>query len=452
MPTTTEPTAAPLRCHLLIGPPASGKSTLAAVLAELVGGRVLSTDAIRAELFGDAAIQGPWGEVEALLHQRIREAVAQGIPVIIDATNARRPYRLAITQALALPAPVQWIGWWLTTPLEQCLAWDQARERQVGPEVIQRSHGFLNPTRSRTRDGAPVALSMQKLLKRFKEEGFACLETLNPIENSDLRAYCHQKLKRIDRTTQTTQNRLQNTVKLHRHSRLLDLERLLYLIRLLLEFPGVEFYDFTKDTPEELSLDLARLQSSFCFQRDAPFPAPEDATFAVRAAFVLARRHGPCYGEVQAVEEDLDWLLHQGFTLARTATRAIEPGDASEVVYQAMDAKAGFPQAADQRVFQRQLGLLRYLIQNPFEAPDESIEETASLRQHLLNRLSSIEGVDYSQKRIGYEFRGDATTASTNSDGTNRGQGRRSPEMSNLDKDIELLITGYGFRNLLGSH
>jgi predicted kinase len=49
-----------LRCHLLIGPPASGKTTLAAVLAELVGGQVLSTDAIRTELYGDAAIQGAW--------------------------------------------------------------------------------------------------------------------------------------------------------------------------------------------------------------------------------------------------------------------------------------------------------------------------------------------------------------------------------------------------------
>ena len=47
MPTSAEP--APLRCHLLIGPPASGKTTLATVLAELVVGQVLSTDAIRAE-------------------------------------------------------------------------------------------------------------------------------------------------------------------------------------------------------------------------------------------------------------------------------------------------------------------------------------------------------------------------------------------------------------------
>ncbi len=38
---------------------------------------MLSTDLIRAELFGDAGVQGPWDEIRALL-QRLREAVAAG--------------------------------------------------------------------------------------------------------------------------------------------------------------------------------------------------------------------------------------------------------------------------------------------------------------------------------------------------------------------------------------
>ncbi|MFN7678189.1 MAG: AAA family ATPase, partial [Cyanobacteriota bacterium] len=118
-------TPVPLRCHLLIGPPASGKTTLAGVLADLTGAVVLSTDVVRAEWMGAAADQRPWRPSAALLHQRARAAVAAGAPALRDATHARRPWRLAITQALSLPAPVEWIGWWLYTPLSTCLQWNQ---------------------------------------------------------------------------------------------------------------------------------------------------------------------------------------------------------------------------------------------------------------------------------------------------------------------------------------
>ena len=63
---------APVRCHLLIGPPASGKTTLAPRLAPLLAPRgppalVLCTDRLRAEVFGDAAVQGAWSEIQERL-------------------------------------------------------------------------------------------------------------------------------------------------------------------------------------------------------------------------------------------------------------------------------------------------------------------------------------------------------------------------------------------------
>jgi predicted kinase len=496
----------PLRCHLLIGPPASGKTTLAAVLAELVGGRVVSTDAIRAELFGDASIQGPWSEVETTFHAWIREAVAEGVPVIIDATHAQRPWRLAITQGLTLPAPVQWIGWWLTTPLKQCLAWDQARVRQVGAEVIKRIHGYLpeaeyipDPSFLKKLDREPsqrdgklakqAKVFLDKKCGSFREEGFAYIAALNPALIPDLAVYCSEVLnKTIDRSIQAGNNRRQNMVLLHRYSMLLDQERLLFLIRLLLQFPGVEFYDHAMDHPRVLRGEINQLRQSFCYQPDTPLPDPKEATFARRAAFVLARRHGPCYGDVAAVEGDLEWLWEQGFASAFTVEQAIEPGPASELAFSAMDGGAGFPQAADRRIFQRQLGLLRYLIQNPFDAPDETTaldpelrlegrkvtssttasiqapaqrgnellpkpraqRQSASIRLHLLERLRQIEGVDYRSRRKAYgSARSGAAlevkATSAVDDGT------QNQQLSTLDKDIELLITGYGFRNLLSS-
>ena len=36
-----------LRCHLLIGPPASGKTSIAKILAPILKAEIISTDAIR---------------------------------------------------------------------------------------------------------------------------------------------------------------------------------------------------------------------------------------------------------------------------------------------------------------------------------------------------------------------------------------------------------------------
>jgi len=47
----------PLRCHLLIGPPGSGKTTTTALLAQLLDAELFSTDLIREQLYGDPMIQ-----------------------------------------------------------------------------------------------------------------------------------------------------------------------------------------------------------------------------------------------------------------------------------------------------------------------------------------------------------------------------------------------------------
>ncbi|NDG74811.1 MAG: ATP-binding protein [Synechococcaceae bacterium WB8_1B_136] len=217
---------APLRCHLLIGPPASGKTTLAGVLAELTGAVVLSTDAVRGEIFGDAAVQGPWRDIEALLHQRIREAVAAGMPVIVDATHARRPWRLAITQALALPAPVEWIGWWLYTPLSTCLQWNHSRKRLVPEPVIREMAAAL---------ADPV-------FGPSRAEGMASVVAVVPTQVRDLEPLLRDELARLDHRIRSARNR-ESRFALHGYSRLLDLERLLYLLRLLSAFPDLAAED-----------------------------------------------------------------------------------------------------------------------------------------------------------------------------------------------------------------
>jgi predicted kinase len=339
----------PLRCHLLIGQPASGKTTLAKALAPLLTGpgeppaQVLSTDAIRAEVFGDAAVQGPWIDIEARLHQRIQEAVAAGIPVIVDATHARRAWRLAITQALPLPAPVQWIGWWLYTDLPTSLAWNASRQRPVPVPVIQEMAAALadphfGPSRA---------------------EGFAAICAVVPTHHDDLVPVLQAELASLDRRIRGATNR-ERKIQRHGYSRLLDLERLLYLIKLLSTWPDLAASD--PASAEELEAILS--------------PLPQ-GDLADRAAAFLERLHGPCYADATAIRGDLNWLETNGFCSPAPVQTPIQLAPAPPG-----PVHGGLPPLGDGPVFLRVMTLLRHLLQTPFDRPTE---RGTSLHEHLIS-------------------------------------------------------------------
>jgi predicted kinase len=363
---------APLRCHLLIGPPASGKTTLARTLAPLLRGPgessalVLSTDAIREEVFGDAAVQGPWREIEARLHQRLLAAVAAGIPVIVDATHAKRPWRLALTQALALPAPVEWIGWWLFTPLPTCLRWNESRSRPVPVPVIEEMAAALadphfGPSRA---------------------EGFAALCAVVPEHHDDLEPVLQAELAGLDRRIRSARNR-ERRFQLHGHSRLLDLERLLYLIRLLASFPDLDGSD--PATAAELEAIVS--------------PLPQ-GDLADRAATFLRALHGDCYADAEAIRADLAWLEANGFTGAVPVDRPIRLAPVPQALIRsgqrvppAGGVHGGYPPSGDGPVFVRVMTLLHHRLQGPFDRAAEKgchlPGETATLGKNIEKLLTS---------------------------------------------------------------
>jgi len=363
---------AALRCHLLIGPPASGKTTLASLLAPLLNADLLSTDLIREQLYGDPMIQGHWPEVEARLHGAIAASVERGRAVLIDATHARRPWRLAITQGLALPQPVEWVGWWLRTPLEVCLQWNLLRPRQVPELIICQFAAALN----------------DPLFAPDRSEGFAALVEFDPSLEPDHAAGLQAEIVRLDRRIAAARNK-DSAKERHGYSRLLDLERLLFLLQLLSRFPGLTATDAA--TRAELE--------AICN------PLPE-GSMAERAAALLAQARGSCYGDAAAIEADLQWLDSQGFFSAAAAERAIEPPDYSP--QQLESSLGGWPQMADRQVFSRVFTLLRHLLQHPFDR-----QPGVPLPEHLIAQL----------------------------------QGAYMPgEAATLRKDIERVLTPYGFR------
>jgi predicted kinase len=137
LPATAHASPLPVHLILLIGLPGSGKSSIATKLVEANPQRCLiSTDAIRAQLFGDEAVQGAWSQIWRELEQQMQNAVNVRVETIFDATNVvRKQRREAI--ALARQCGFTYItALWLNTPLTTCLERNQNRDRRVPVSVI----------------------------------------------------------------------------------------------------------------------------------------------------------------------------------------------------------------------------------------------------------------------------------------------------------------------------
>jgi predicted kinase len=161
------------RLIILIGLPGSGKSTLARQwVLDLPGRSLISTDAIRAHLFGDETIQGPWPKIWREIErqfQQVVEQIAMGSvqSAIYDATNAVRRHRREIMSLAKAKGFNHLTGVWLDVPLEECLKRNRKRDRQVPEEAIHRMHRCLM--------GAPPNI----------QEGFDCLIHYNRFQCVD---------------------------------------------------------------------------------------------------------------------------------------------------------------------------------------------------------------------------------------------------------------------------
>ncbi len=260
-------------CHILIGVPASGKSTFAKQWQQAEPNcAIVSTDNIRAKLFGSEEIQGNWPAVEAEVLTQVKQAILSGHSVIYDATNARRPWRMDMLQKLANLGVKTFVGWYIDTPLQECLIRNSTRQRQVNQNII---------------------ISMVQSLKDFEPiaaEGFAKVIRVKITDGKfDFPAIASE----IDKIPRTVTNRRNRNVDktLHQYSHLRDFERLMYLIALLSRFPGAGLLHVTN--PEFLQ-QLVNSQ--------------EITDSLTEIAALMARQYHPIYADATALVGDLEFL------------------------------------------------------------------------------------------------------------------------------------------------
>lgn len=123
------------KLYTMVGIPGSGKSTIANQIPNAI---VISSDAIRKELYGAEEIQGNGKQVFDLVYKRIGEELTKGNDVVFDATNLTPRARNAVFRF-----PAERIAVFVNTPLDVCLERNAVRERKVPEEVIYRMYDNL---------------------------------------------------------------------------------------------------------------------------------------------------------------------------------------------------------------------------------------------------------------------------------------------------------------------
>ena len=119
---------------MLIGAAASGKSTAAPKIAAKNNALIISTDRIRAALYGAEHIQGYWPDIEALLYKRIKKAIKQNKNIILDSTHFKKEYRAKIIKNFAKYS--EFSAYFFNYPFSVIYKRNKERARRVPFEVL----------------------------------------------------------------------------------------------------------------------------------------------------------------------------------------------------------------------------------------------------------------------------------------------------------------------------
>jgi len=132
-----------VKFYMMIGLPASTKTTYAYKIAERDKALVYSSDDLRVELYGNINNQSHNEALFIELYKRIRDSLKAGKNVILDATNISYKKRISFLDTLK-NIECDKIAIFMATPYEDCLRLNKLRERVVPEFIIKRMYENFN--------------------------------------------------------------------------------------------------------------------------------------------------------------------------------------------------------------------------------------------------------------------------------------------------------------------
>ncbi len=124
---------------MVVGLPASGKSTVAKKLSQDFNAIIHSSDEMREELFGDINENNKNEELFNELKRRVKNSLYNKENVIWDSTNISYKKRKSFIGELN-KIPCQKVCYLIATPYEKCLEQNRLRERKVPEHVIEKMY------------------------------------------------------------------------------------------------------------------------------------------------------------------------------------------------------------------------------------------------------------------------------------------------------------------------
>ncbi|WP_219903818.1 ATP-binding protein [Aphanothece minutissima] len=338
--------ATSLRFHLLIGPPLSGRTAVAGRLASRLEarGREALTLTFREALQKELELLPLWRT--GWPHHWIKKAAGLGViaavdpggrdplDVVIDGMAITRAQRLRYMLMTDQAVPIEWIGWWLHTPLSICL---RRNARRAADSLPQRAivEAFWQ---LRDRQAMPSI-----------EEGFSALVHLDPFEFF-LRNDGHALDQILDLLLDDLPGCCAEVIaqreelQLHAYSRLIDFERLMEDLAERL-MPGSRSRDLMQTS------DLGHWRQLL---------------------------------EIIEYSKDLAWMIDQRLLHPHAPGQSADPIRAPEPTDQTRRHRGGWHRYADARAFEAFMQELRLFL---YSSPNDPHPSSPEL-QELIDRYS----------------------------------------------------------------